>query len=93
MLDRIIEIGPDVKPENWAAFYTDAIKSLQPGVTEIVVHIAYDNDEMRAATDGHPDWGAAWRQREFDFFTSAAFRQLLKEQNVKLVKWRDVMKG
>ncbi|HJU53239.1 MAG TPA: polysaccharide deacetylase family protein [Pyrinomonadaceae bacterium] len=92
VLDRIIDIGPDVKPDQWAAFYTEAIKNLQPGVTEMVVHLAYDDEEMRAVTIEHPDWGAAWRQRDFDFFTGDAFKRLLAEHNVKLITWREVGK-
>ena len=90
VIDRIMEINPSVKPEGWAAFYTDAIKSLQPGVTEMVVHLAYDDEEMRAATINHPDWGAGWRQRDYDFFTSTAFRRLLQENNIKLITWREI---
>jgi len=90
VLDRIITIGPEVTPERWADFYTEAIKSLRPGVTEFVIHLAYDDEEMRAATVEHPGWGAAWRQRDFDFFTGERFRQLLKENNVRLITWREL---
>ena len=90
VIDRMITIGPNVPADGWSKFYSDAIKSLQPGVTELIVHIAYDDEEMRGATADHPDWGAAWRQRDFQFFTSDAFRRLLKENNIKLVTWRDI---
>jgi len=40
---------------------------------------------MKAATRERDTWGAAWRQRDFDFFTSQEFRRLLQEQNIKLV--------
>lgn len=90
VLDRMIDINPEVKPDGWAAFYTEALKSIRPGVTEMVVHLAYDDEEMRAATFDHPDWGAGWRQRDFDFFTSAAFKTLLKENNIKLITWREI---
>lgn len=92
VIDRIMEINPTVPPEGWAAFYAGAIKSIGPGVTEIVVHLAYDDEEMRAATINHPDWGASWRQRDFDFFTSPAFRRLLQENNIKLITWRELGK-
>ncbi len=91
-IDRVLDINPSVAPTDWAKFYTDAIKKLEPGVTEIVIHLAYDDGEMRGATFDHPDWGAAWRQRDLDFFTSDAFRQLLKEQGIKLITWRDLGK-
>lgn len=92
VIDRILEIDPGVRPDGWAAFYTEAIKGLQPGVTEMVVHLAYDDEEMRAATINHPDWGSGWRQRDLDFFTSAAFRRLLQENNIKLITWREIGK-
>ena len=91
-LDRIETITPDVKPEGWARFYKDFVKSLRPGVTELIIHLAYDDEEMRAVTRDHPDWGSAWRQRDFDYTTSEEFRRLLKENNVKLITWREVGK-
>ena len=91
-IDRVLDINPSVAPEDWAKFYSDALRKLEPGVTEIVIHLAYDDAEMRGATSDHPAWGAAWRQRDFDFFTSDAFRQVLKENNIKLITWREVGK-
>jgi len=92
VLDRTISIEPAVAPEDWARFYTNEIKSLQPGVTDMIVHLAFADDEMKAIASGHPNWGAEWRQRDFEFVTSDAFRQLLAENNVKLITWREVGK-
>jgi chitin disaccharide deacetylase len=90
VVDRVVGADPSVRPERWAEFYADVIKGLKPGVTELIVHLAYDDEEMRAVALDHPDWGAAWRQRDFDFVTSESFRRLLKEHNVKLVTWREI---
>ena len=91
-IDRVLDINPSVPPGDWARFYTEALKKLEPGVTEVVIHLAYDDAEMRGATVDHPDWGAAWRQRDLDFFTSEAFRRLLREQQIKLITWRELAK-
>lgn len=91
-VDQILDINPTVEAKDWGKFYSDAIKNLQPGVTEIVVHLAFDDAEMRGATFNHPDWGAAWRQRDFEFFTSDAFRKLLQENQIKLITWRELGK-
>ena len=91
-IDRILDINPSVAPQDWAKFYSDAIRKLPPGVTEVVIHLAYDDGEMRGATFDHPNWGAAWRQRDFEFFTSDAFRKLLEENKIKLITWRDIGK-
>lgn len=92
VLDRTISIERSVTAADWSKYYTDAIKSLQPGVTDMIVHLAYDDEEMKGVTFEHPDWGAAWRQRDFEFVTSDAFRKLLQENNVKLITWREVGK-
>ena len=92
VLDRTISIEPRVAPEDWSRFYADAIKGLQPGVTDMIVHLAYADEEMKGVAFAHPDWGAEWRQRDFEFVTSDAFRKLLQENNVKLVTWRDIGK-
>src|SRR4029078_13587257 len=47
-LDHIVSIDPVVTSEGWVKFYADAVKNMQPGVTEFVVHIAHDDDEMKA---------------------------------------------
>jgi len=92
MIDSVITITPAVTSEHWAEFYINAVKNLKPGITELIIHLAYDDEEMRAVTFNHPDWGAAWRQRDFDFFTSAQCRKLLEENNVKLITWREIGK-
>ena len=92
VLDRTISIEPNVSAEDWAKFYTNEIKNLRPGVTDMIVHLAFADEEMKGVTFGHPNWGAEWRQRDFAFVTSDAFRKLLKENNVKLITWREVGK-
>ena len=90
VIDHTVTIAPAVPPEKWAEFYKTALKNLQPGVTEFVIHLAFADDEMKAATRERDTWGAAWRQRDYDFFTSKEFHQLLQEQNIKLVTWREL---
>lgn len=93
VMDSMVTIEPSVTAEGWAKFYTDAVRNLQPGLTEIVIHLAYDDEEMKGIAFSHPNWGSEWRQRDFQFFTSDAFRKVLKENNVKLVTWREVGKA
>lgn len=91
-IDRVLDINQSVAPQDWAKFYSDALRKLQPGVTEVVIHLAYDDGEMQGATSDHPNWGAAWRQRDLEFFTSDAFRKLLEENKIKLITWREIGK-
>jgi len=93
VLDHTVTISPEVPAEKWSEFYISALKSLQPGITEFVIHPGFDDEELRAATRERATWGSAWRQRDFDFFTSAQFRQLLAQKQIKLITWRELAKA
>jgi len=93
VIDHTITMNPGIPPEKWNEFYKTALKNLSPGVTEFVIHLAFADDEMKAATRERDTWGAAWRQRDFDFFTSPEFRQLLREQNIHLITWRELARA
>jgi predicted glycoside hydrolase/deacetylase ChbG (UPF0249 family) len=93
VLDHTVTIEAEIPPEKWADFYLTALKNLQPGVTEFVIHPGYDDEELRAATRERSTWGAAWRQRDYDFFTSQQFRQILAQQHIQLITWRELARA
>lgn len=93
LIDRVLQIGPGVPPDQWLAAYEQMLAPLPPGVYQLIVHLAYDDAEMQGATADHPDWGAAWRQRDFDVVKSDEFRAFLKQQGFQLVTWRDLAKA
>ncbi len=93
LVDRVLEIGPGVDPKDWTAWYEKQLEALGPGVYQVILHLAYDDEEMRGATSDHPDWGAAWRQRDFDMVKSAEFKKFLKDQGFILVGWKDLAKA
>jgi len=92
VIDRIFTANPDDYKKGMAQYYTSVFQSLQPGVSALLIHTAYDDAEMQGVSIDHPDWGAAWRQADYDFFTSETCRKLLKEQGIQLITWREVGK-
>jgi chitin disaccharide deacetylase len=94
-VDRVITMEPGVPPngKDWIEWYKKQLAPLPPGVYQLVVHLAYDDDEMRGTTRDHPDWGSAWRQRDLDTVKSAEFRQFLKDQGFVLVTWKEIAKA
>jgi predicted glycoside hydrolase/deacetylase ChbG (UPF0249 family) len=90
VLDRVVIIQGNVTPEQWPNFYYRALGKIPPGITEFLLHPGYDNEELRTFFENRPAWGAAWRQRDFDFFTSEGFRTCLAENNIKLTTWREL---
>jgi predicted glycoside hydrolase/deacetylase ChbG (UPF0249 family) len=90
LLDMIYTASPQDYKNGMENYYTNVFKSLQPGVSIVIFHAAYDDSELKAATIGHTDWGSAWRQADFNFFTSDLCKKLLKEQNIHLITWREI---
>jgi predicted glycoside hydrolase/deacetylase ChbG (UPF0249 family) len=88
--DAVVMAGANVKPTDWKEFYWNAIRDLKPGLTEMIVHLGYDDDELRAVMEDHPAYGSAWRQRDFDLVTSAEFRKLLNDNHVKPIGWKGI---
>jgi chitin disaccharide deacetylase len=74
----------------FTGFYSDLLNSLKPGLNCILVHVAYDNGEMKEMTNNNLSFGSAWRQADFDFFTGDESRRLLKENNIQLITWREI---
>jgi chitin disaccharide deacetylase len=93
LVDEVVQITPGVPADQWLKTYENILQPLGPGVYELIVHLAYDDDEMRGATADHPDWGAAWRQHDFDMVKSPEFRQFLKDQGFVLVGWKDLARA
>jgi hypothetical protein len=89
---NVIIATPNVQPANWKNFYLDAIKNLKPGLTEIIVHLAHDDAESQAVMVDHTDYGAAWRQRDYDAITSPALKKALEDNQVILIRWSDLKK-
>jgi chitin disaccharide deacetylase len=92
LLDNVVMASPNVLAGEWKNFYLTALKNLKPGLTELIVHLAHDDLEMQAITIDHPDYGAAWRQRDYDAITSPEFKKALLDNHVILIHWSDIKK-
>jgi predicted glycoside hydrolase/deacetylase ChbG (UPF0249 family) len=90
--DAVVIAGPDVPRDQWKAFYLNAIANLQPGLTEMIVHLGHDDAELQAVTVDHEPYGSAWRQRDYDVVTSPEFKKALQDHKVRLVTYRELQK-
>ncbi|HEY7401900.1 MAG TPA: polysaccharide deacetylase family protein [Candidatus Angelobacter sp.] len=93
LVQRVIGIDPGIPPQDWADWYKKTLAALPPGVYELIVHLGYDDDEMRGATWDHPDWGAAWRQLDYEMVRSPEFQKFLHDQNFILITWKDLARA
>jgi hypothetical protein len=92
VLDAVAIANPSIQPSEWKNFYFDTIKNLKPGLTELIIHLAHDDAEMQAVSVDHVDYGAAWRQRDYDVITSPEFKKLLQDNHIILIHWKDLKK-
>jgi hypothetical protein len=65
-VDNLYMMNPGIAAGNRDSFYAGIAAKLQPGLNEIIVHLAHDNEEIQAVATSHPDFGAAWRQKDYD---------------------------
>jgi predicted glycoside hydrolase/deacetylase ChbG (UPF0249 family) len=89
-VDAAYTLTPEEYVKGTNQYYINIIKNLKPGLSTLIIHTAYDNEEMKGMNIDHPDWGNEWRQKDFEFFTSELCRKTLEEENIKLVTWRQI---
>jgi len=85
-------IFEDFKAGKLSDYYAKVLESLIPGFNLILIHPAFDDNEMKGITINHPNFGAAWRQIDFDFFSAEENKSVLTEQNIKLITWNEIKK-
>ena len=80
--DHFVHPGPSHLDQT-ESFWTDLLRSLKPGISEIYCHPALARDELKSCA---LDWQQ--RQRDFEFFTSQKIRQLVKDEGIELIGYR-----
>ena len=73
-------------------FYEQTLKNIDIGVNVLLVHLALNDSEMQAVSVDHEPYGALWRQQDFDFFTSSVAQEIIKDEGIILIQWRDIQK-
>ena len=92
VVDAVFSPGPGDYAQGMAEYYSQVLSNLEPGLNMIIIHAGIDNAELQAVTVDHPDWGAAWRQADYDFFRSQKTAELITAEGIKLMTWREVGK-
>ncbi len=90
VMDNILSMGPQDFEAGVDVFYEKILKDLPAGLNCLLIHLAYDDEEMKAVTKDHAYWAADWRQADFDFFMSEKCRTLLERENIILISWREL---
>ena len=91
LTDRVYQANPEIySKQGMEDYYEQVLNELQPGLSVILIHLAMDDEEMKAVTVDHPNWGSKWRQDDLDFFTSEKANRLIETNNIQLITWREL---
>ena len=71
-------------------YYENVLQNLQEGVNLLLIHPAFDDNEMKYITLNHPNFGSEWREIDYNFFTSNRCKTLIQKNAIELVDWRDL---
>jgi hypothetical protein len=85
LIDRLVTGVPGRNFEERRASYRAFLAELKPGVTKLIVHLAKDDQEIRAVTG---NWEQRWA--DFQFWSSAEARELLEKYSIRLTTYREL---
>lgn len=83
VLDRLVQFYEGDTHEERRARYLDALGKLQPGVSQLIVHCAFDNAELRAITSSAPR-----RDSDRRVFTDPEVIDQIKRLGIEVITWR-----
>jgi len=84
-------VGGPENPESTSEYWTNLLRELKPGISEIYCHPGLARDELRSCARD-----AGQREADFRFFTSEQTRRLLADEGIELMGYkrlRDAMRN
>lgn len=93
VVDRVFTATPEDYAKGMEQYYLNVLGHLQAGVNVLLIHTAYETDDMRRMTDGFPGaWDSGWRQDDFNFFSGEICKKIIRDQGIQLITWKEVGK-
>jgi predicted glycoside hydrolase/deacetylase ChbG (UPF0249 family) len=84
----------DATAQEWGNKYNQFITQMAaPEVSQIVFHLGLNDENMQETTGQGFDWGARWRQQDFDYVSQPSFQQQLTPLGITKITWRDIQQA
>ena len=83
LLDGLLQFYGGDNPELREKLYFDEMAKLRPGVTQLIVHCGFDNDELKGITSS-----SARRDQDRRIFSDLNTKKWIEDQGIKLITWK-----
>jgi chitin disaccharide deacetylase len=87
IIEDVFQAGRNLTPSSLEDYYLSVPGQVKPGLSQLIVHPAFDDAEMRSIYEGREAYGAAWRQRDFEIMRSQKFKSALRENDIQVINW------
>ena len=83
VLDRIVQFYEGDTHQERRTRYLEALRKLEPGVSQLIIHCGYDNAELRAITSSAPR-----RDSDRRVFTDPEVIAEIKRLGIEVITWK-----
>lgn len=87
IVEDVFQAGRNLTPASLEDYYLSVPSQVRAGLSQLIVHPAFDDAEMHSIYEGREAYGAAWRQRDFEIMRSQKFKSALRENNIQVINW------
>jgi hypothetical protein len=83
LLDQMAQFYGEQPGKTRREAYLEALRNLPPGVSQLILHCAYDDDELRAITGSAPQ-----RDEDRRVFSDPEVARFVAEQGIQVITWK-----
>jgi predicted glycoside hydrolase/deacetylase ChbG (UPF0249 family) len=83
LLDQMAQFYGQQPGKTRREAYLESLRDLPPGVSQLIIHCAYDDDELRAITGSAPQ-----RDEDRRVFSDPEVAQFVQEQQIQIITWK-----